>query len=94
MENGMATKKVTITLETEQLNAIQSLVRSGTTKSVSGFVQHAVDVSLSDVSGWGALLADALAQTGGPITADERAWADSILGSRRRKPSTRRKKSA
>jgi Arc/MetJ-type ribon-helix-helix transcriptional regulator len=87
---GMATKKVTVTLEEEQLTAIRALVAAGSTSSVSAFVQHAVAVSLNDVAGWGALLASALDQTGGPLTRAERSWADEVLlrppgrGTRRR----------
>jgi hypothetical protein len=43
-------------------------------------VQHAVAVALDDVAGWGAMLAEALRQTGGPLSDDERAWADDVLG--------------
>jgi Arc/MetJ-type ribon-helix-helix transcriptional regulator len=75
----MATVKVTITLPEEQLAAIRQLVESGRVRSVSGFVQHAVDVSLGDVAGWGVLLEQALAETGGPLRAEERTWADTIL---------------
>jgi len=88
----MATKKVTITLEVDQLNAIRTLVDAGTTKSVSAFVQHAVGVSLGDVAGWGALLAEALEQTGGPLTKAERHWADGVLSARADKPAKRRAK--
>jgi Arc/MetJ-type ribon-helix-helix transcriptional regulator len=77
---GMATQKVTITLDQVQLDQIRALVAAGTAASVSGFVQHAVTVSLDDVAGWGAMLAEALRQTGGAITDDERAWADTVLG--------------
>lgn len=77
---GMATRKVTVTLEEEQLEAIRSLVRSGSAASVSGFVQDAVGTVLDDVAGWGALLAEALRETGGPLTDDERTWADGIFG--------------
>jgi len=78
---GMATKKkVTVTLDLGQLERVRRLVEAGTATSVSGFVQHAVSVSLDDVAGWGAMLAEALSQTGGDLTADERAWADRILG--------------
>jgi Arc/MetJ-type ribon-helix-helix transcriptional regulator len=80
MVNGMATKKVTITLDEAQLDKIRCLVETGTASSVSGFIQHAVSVSLDDVAGWGAMLADALRQTGGALTDEERAWADTILG--------------
>jgi Arc/MetJ-type ribon-helix-helix transcriptional regulator len=72
----MAKKKVTITLDAEQLQKVQELVASGKAESVSGFVQHAVKVSLADVAGWGAMLGAALAETGGPLTNAERAWAD------------------
>jgi Arc/MetJ-type ribon-helix-helix transcriptional regulator len=76
----MATKKVTITLDEAQLARIQSLIRAGSAASVSGFVQHAVTVALDDVAGWGAMLAEALRETGGPLSDEERAWADSVLG--------------
>lgn len=77
---GMATRKVTVTLDEGQLEQIRRLVGGGRAPSVSGFVQHAVDVSLDDVAGWGALLAEALRDTGGPLTDDERVWADELLG--------------
>lgn len=79
MAIGMATKKVTVTLEVEQLAAIRALVEDRSTRSVSAFVQHAVAVSLNDVASWGALLASALQQTGGRLTRAERAWADGVL---------------
>jgi hypothetical protein len=37
-------------------------------------------VALDDVAGWGALLAEALRETGGTLSDEERAWADEILG--------------
>lgn len=74
------TRKVTITLSTEAVEAIRELVAAGKADSVSGFVQHAVQTSLDDVSDWGAMLARALEDTGGPMTAEERAWADEVLG--------------
>jgi len=77
---GMATRKVTITLDETQVEQIRSLVEARTAPSVSGFVQHAVAVALDDVAGWGAMLAEALRETGGELTADERAWADEVLG--------------
>jgi Arc/MetJ-type ribon-helix-helix transcriptional regulator len=77
---GMATKKVTVTLEEDQVAAIRALVGSGSADSVSGFVQDAVATVLDDVAGWGAQLAHALRDTGGPLTDAERAWADELLG--------------
>ena len=84
MAFGMATKKVTVTLEDQHLDAIRRLVASGKVNSVSGFVKHAVGVSLSDVAGWGAMLGLALEKTGGPLSARERAWADAVLRARPR----------
>ena len=77
---GMATTKVTITLPIDQVDQIRQLVQSGRASSVSGFVQHAVGVALDDVAGWGAMLAQALETSGGPLTAEERSWADDVLG--------------
>jgi Arc/MetJ-type ribon-helix-helix transcriptional regulator len=88
---GMATTKVTITVEEQQLAAIRKLVSVGKAQSVSGFVKHAVDVALADVAGWGAMLGFALEQTGGALTAKERAWADSAL---RASPKPKRRRRA
>jgi Arc/MetJ-type ribon-helix-helix transcriptional regulator len=85
MVNGMATRKVTVTLEEAQLDQIRKLVGAGNASSVSGFVQHAVSVALDDVAGWGALLAEALRESGGPLTDEERLWADGLLGTPRRR---------
>ena len=77
---GMAsTQKVTVTLPIDAVDAIRNLVMEGRADSVSGFVQHAVRVALDDVSGWGAMLTAALEETGGAMTAEERAWADGVL---------------
>jgi len=80
MVSGMASKKVTITLDEAQLDRVRALVEAGSAPSVSGFVQHAVGVALDDVAGWGALLAEALRETGGALSDDERDWADETLG--------------
>lgn len=93
MVTGMATKKVTITLDDEQLAAVRRLVAAGKAASVSGFLKHAVAVALNDVAGWQAMLAEALEQTGGPLTKREVAWADSVLDSAAQ-PRTRRGKHA
>lgn len=80
---GMATKKVTITIDEDQLECIRALIEAGTALSVSGFVQHAVGVALDDVAGWGAMLADALRDSGGELSRQERRWADEVLGVKR-----------
>lgn len=71
---------MTVTLPVDSVEAIRRLVADGKADSVSGFVQHAVRVSLDDVAGWGALLGQALADTGGAMTDQERRWADQVLG--------------
>jgi hypothetical protein len=90
----MGTTKVTITLDDEELKGIRALVEARGAKSVSAFVQHAVAVSLRDVAGWGALLAAALEQSGGPLTKAERIWADKLLAARPAKSPTRTSRSA
>lgn len=89
---GMATTKITITLDNEQLREVRSLVAAGRSANVSAFVKHAVSVALSDAAGWREMLKDALRETGGPLTKKERAWADGILSPPR--PSPRRRKAA
>ena len=69
---GMASKKVTITLDETQLKRIHALVEPGATPSISGFVQYAVRITLDDVAGWDALLAEAWRETGGPLSYAER----------------------
>lgn len=84
----MATRKLTVTLPQEQVDRIRALVESGTSPSISGFVQHAVGVALDDVVGWGAMLAEALEATGGPLSAEERRWADEQMDMRTRRHRT------
>jgi hypothetical protein len=86
----MATRKLTITLEADQLDAVRELVAAGQAASVSGFVKHAVAVALQDAAGWQDMLAGALDETGGPLTKKERAWADALLSPPRRKRGRRR----
>jgi Arc/MetJ-type ribon-helix-helix transcriptional regulator len=81
----MATRKITVTLDETQVDQMRRLVEAGSAASVTGFVQHAVSVALDDVAGWGAVLAEALRDSGGPLTEEERAWADELLGNKRRR---------
>jgi Arc/MetJ-type ribon-helix-helix transcriptional regulator len=82
---GMATIKITITLQKEQVEKIRELVAAGEAANVSVFVKHAVGIALYDAAGWREMLQQALAQTGGPLTKTERAWADAILSPRKQK---------
>jgi Arc/MetJ-type ribon-helix-helix transcriptional regulator len=85
MVDGMATTKITVTLEDKQVEEIRELVAAGKTANVSAFVQHAVRVALCDAAGWREMLQEALNETGGPLTKKELAWADEVLGVRRSK---------
>ena len=91
---GMATTKITITLEDDQVEEIRALVAAGEAASVSGFVKHAVGVPLFDAAGWREMLKDALRQTGGPLTKKERAWADALLSSEGQKRGSGKRKAA
>jgi Arc/MetJ-type ribon-helix-helix transcriptional regulator len=91
---GMATTKLTITLEDDQLRAIREYVGAGKASSVSAFVKHAVGVALFDAEGWRIMLDDALRQTGGPLTKQESAWADSLLHDPQKKKGTGRNRAA
>ena len=91
---GMATIKVTVTLQDEQMDEVRALVAAGEASSVSGFVQHAVRVALHDAAGWKELLDEALKQTGGPLTKKERSWADALLGAKQQKKVPRKGRAA
>jgi len=91
---GMATAKITITLENDQIEEIRNLVAAGQSASVSAFVKHAVGVALYDAAGWREMLQDALRQTGGPLTKKERAWADALLSPPGRKKAPGKGKAA
>jgi Arc/MetJ-type ribon-helix-helix transcriptional regulator len=91
---GMATTKITITLQDDQIEGIRALVAAGEAASISAFVKHAVGVALFDAAGWKEMLQEALQQTGGPLTKRERAWADALLSPPGQKRSSRRGKAA
>ena len=75
----MSTVKVTVTLSSDDLAQVRTLVQEGRVANVSAFVQHAVRRSLNDVAGWASVLAEALGGTGGPLTPEEVQWADEVL---------------
>ena len=94
MVPGMATTKLTITLEDDQLEEVRKLVSAGASSSVSAFVKHAVGVALHDAAGWKEMLDGALRETGGPLTKKERAWADAILAPKRQKGGSKKGRAA
>ena len=91
---GMATTKVTITLDNDQLSQIRELVDAGQSANVSAFVKHAINLALQDVAGWREMLKEALDQTGGPLTDKENAWLDSIFSPEKEKKTGRKRKAA
>lgn len=91
---GMATAKITITLDSGQIQEIRALVAAGQAANVSAFVKHAVRVALHDAAGWKEMLEDALRQTGGPLTSREKAWADAVLLGQRRRAGARKRRAA
>lgn len=73
-------REVRVTLDEAELKQIRSLVHASAAPSVSGFIRHAVAIAVDDLAEWDATLAEALRQTGGPLSDRERAWADDLLG--------------
>ena len=78
MVNSMATRKITITVEENDLARIREMVQAGTVKSVSGFVQRAVTRSLDADRLLDEYLAAVVAE-GGPLTESETAWLDALF---------------
>lgn len=87
----MATEKITITLDQDQVREVRELVAAGRAANVSAFIKHAVKVALYDAAGWREMLKEGLRQTGGPPTKGEQAWLNSILGPPRRKRAGKRR---
>src|SRR5262249_29146141 len=92
---GMATTvKITVTIPKKQLEEIRALVKNRRTDSVSGFVKHAIGVSLEDTKDFREMMDEWLMETGGPLTKEERGWADSVLNAPFPKRSARKKRKA
>lgn len=94
MVSGMATTKITITLPDDQIEQIRALVDAGVVGSISAFVKHSVGIGLSDAAAWKDMLEEGLRQTGGPLTKQERNWADEILGPPKQTRRSSKKKAA
>jgi Arc/MetJ-type ribon-helix-helix transcriptional regulator len=70
LRGTLSAARVTIALRTAQLEKVRALVERGTVASVSGFVQHAVDLSFQNVDGWAAWLTQALDANQSVISSD------------------------
>lgn len=81
--------RVSVTLDRQQVEEIRGLV-PGT--SMPAFVRNAVRVAIADAREWREMLDEALDRTGGPLTEEEIAWADGVLGSGKRAPGRTRLK--
>ena len=94
MVTGMATVKITVTLQRSQVEEIRALVAAGEAANISAFVTHAVGIALHNAAGWGELLEAAMEETGGPLTDKERAWADALLSGQQKRKSARKRTAA
>ena len=81
---GMTKVKVAVTLPPALLQQARRAVRAGRAASVSAYVARALEerAKLDDLEG---LLAEMLAETGGPLTDAEREDADTALRARSRR---------
>lgn len=91
MINGMTKAKIAITLPPALVTRAQDAVREGRAPSISAYVASALEekAKLDDLK---AMLDEMLAETGGPLTARERAAADAALGVAPEKKPKRRPK--
>ena len=78
----MTTTKIAITLPKEQVARINQAVRSGRAESVSGYIARALADHEREES-LRSLVRDLIVQHGEPA-AEDKAWARSVIRSRRR----------
>lgn len=90
MVNGMASKKITVTIPDRQLAEIRKRVAAQDALSISSFIQHAVQKSLDNAAEFRTMVDEALKISGGPLTAKERAWARKMLTARKRRGGRRK----
>jgi Arc/MetJ-type ribon-helix-helix transcriptional regulator len=86
----MATVKITITLPEEQIAEIRRRVADRESESVSGFVQRSISRTLQNSAEFSAMIDQSLMESGGPLTAKERAWARKMLAPRKKKSAPRK----
>ncbi len=77
---GMTNKsKIAVSLSPDLVEQAQRAVTEGRSSSVSAYVAEALEAK-STLDDLASLLDEMLAQTGGPLSADEQAAADRALG--------------
>jgi Arc/MetJ-type ribon-helix-helix transcriptional regulator len=81
---GMTKAKIAVTLPPALVARARRAVRAGRAESVSAYITEALEekTKLDDLAD---MLAEMLAETGGPLTDSERRVADDALGITRRK---------
>lgn len=72
--------KIAISIRADLLEQVHATVADGDAPSVSAFIERSVANQLQIDAELGALLDSALDGTGGPVTDEERSWADRVLG--------------
>ena len=75
---GMTRAKIAVSLPPELVAAARKAVKAGRAPSVSAYVEAALAAHVAnDDDSW---IEDLLAESGGPMTEAERAWAEQVLG--------------
>ena len=71
-------EKIAVTVPAELVSRAREAVKKGRAASVSAYITAALEerVKLDELD---ELLADMLVESGGPMTDEERAWADGVL---------------
>lgn len=75
----MTRTKIAVSLQTELVDQAKRAVAEGRADSVSAYVAEAIKEKRTNED-LAALLVEMLAETGGPLTAEEQAAADQALG--------------
>ena len=70
--------KIAVSLPTELVDGARAAVRAGRATSVSAYVAEALE-QYANTGDLASLVDEMLAATGGPMTDEERAWADQVL---------------
>lgn len=71
--------KLAISIAPAILRKVKAVVAEGRAKNVSAYIEHAVAAQLAAEADFDALVAERLEETGGPVTAAERARARKLL---------------
>jgi len=77
---GMTKAKIAVSLDRALVAKMRKAVSDGAAPSVSAYVEETIAARLSSED-FDTMLDEMLAETGGPLTDEERAWVDRILDS-------------